>query len=78
MDYSDDPFFKYSLEELRNMTREEFCAIIEESNEYVRKKHSQINEEVPPKFNTIEELRAYYKCIPLEEAINKLDKLFND
>lgn len=78
MDYSDDPFFKYSLEELRNMTREEFCAIIEESNEYVRKKHSQINEEVPPKFNTIEELRAYYKCIPLGEAINKLDKLFND
>ncbi len=78
MDYSDDPFFKYSLEELRNMTHEEFCAIIEESNEYVRKKHSQINEEVPPKFNTIEELRAYYKCIPLEEAINKLDKLFND
>ena len=78
MDYSDDPLFKHSTEECRKMTREEYCALVEEHNKFVRKKHSQINEEVPPKFNTIEELRAYYKCIPLEEAINKLDKLFND
>ncbi|MBR1964660.1 MAG: hypothetical protein IKA19_08215 [Muribaculaceae bacterium] len=78
MEYNDDPLFRYSDEELSNMTREEFCAILEQSNEYVRKKHSQINEEVPPKFNTIEELRAYYKCMPLEEAVNKLNKLFND
>lgn len=73
-----DPFFRYSVEELRNMSHEEFCAVIEESNEYVRKKHCPINEQKTPKFNTIEELRSYYKCMPLNEAINNLDKLFDN
>ena len=32
----EDPFFRYTSDELKNMTHEEFCAVIEESNEYVR------------------------------------------
>ncbi|MBR5332533.1 MAG: hypothetical protein IKV32_04465 [Muribaculaceae bacterium] len=78
MGYNDDPFFRYSVEELQNMTHEEFCAIIEESNEYVRKKFEEQKNQVAPKFNTIEEFRAYYKCMPLDEAVNKLNKLFED
>ena len=78
MEYNDDPFFRYSVEELRNMSHEELCNVIEESNKYVRKKRRQINEHEMPRFNTIEEFRAYYKCMPLEEAVNKLNKLFND
>lgn len=76
-DYSDDPFFQYSDEERRNMTKEEYCAMLEEHNEYVRKKYSQLNEQVPPKFNSVEELRAYYNCMPLDEAERKLNDLFN-
>lgn len=58
MERNDDPFFRYSIEELQDMNHEEFCAVIEESNEYVRKKYSQINEQETPRFNTIEELRT--------------------
>ena len=75
-DYN-DPFFKYTIEEKSKMSQEEFCALMEEHNEYVRKKHSKLNEQEMPKFNTIEELRAYYHCMPLDEAINKMDQLFN-
>lgn len=73
-----DPFFKYTDEERRNMTEEEYRALIRESNEYVREKHRRLRESKvkPPKFNTIEELREYYDAIPLEEAINNLNKLF--
>lgn len=77
MERNDDPFFKYSVEELQNMSREEFCAVIEESNEYVRKKYSQINEQIIPKFNTIEELMAYYDCIPLDDMLNNLNNLLD-
>lgn len=66
-DKMNDPFFRYTIEELQNMSHEEFCAVIEESNEYVRKKHSRINEQEMPRFNTIEELRAYYDCMPFDE-----------
>ena len=31
-----------------------------------------------PHFNTIEEFRAYYHCIPFEEAVKKLEKLIDD
>lgn len=75
---NDDPLFQYSEEERRSMTREEYCALIEKSNEYVRSKYSQLNEQEMPRFNTIEEFRAYYHCIPLDDAINKLNKLFDD
>lgn len=76
VDYN-DPFFKRTDEERRNMTQEEYCALIGESNEYVRKKHRKPNEREMPTFNTIEELRAYYHCMPLEEAFNKLNQLFD-
>ncbi|MDE6050297.1 MAG: hypothetical protein K2G08_01310 [Paramuribaculum sp.] len=77
-DYADDPFFKYTEEERRKITQEEYCALIEEHNKYARKKYkqSQLNEEVPPKFNTVEELLEYYDAIPFEEAVNKLNELF--
>lgn len=76
--YMDDPFFKYTIEEKRNMTEEEFGALLDESNEYVREKHRRLQESniKPPKFNTIEELMEYYHAIPFEEAVNKLNKLF--
>lgn len=64
-------FFQYTDEERRSMTREEYCSLIEEHNKYVRKKHSQLNEQVPPIFNTVEDLRAYYNCLPLDEAEKK-------
>lgn len=76
IDYN-DPFFQYTNEERRNMTREEYCALIEEHNKYVRKKHSQLNEQKPPKFNTSKELLDYYDAIPFEEAVNNMNKLFN-
>ena len=75
MEYNDDPLFRYSDEELRKMTREEFCAILEERNDYINKKRNQINEEITPKFNSIEEIMDYYDCITFEEAINNLNKL---
>ena len=78
MERNDDPFFRYTDEERMNMTREEYCALIEESNEYVRKKHSQINEQKSPRFNTIEELGAYYKCRPLDEVVNNMNKLLDE
>ena len=75
-EYNEDPFFKYTLEEKCKMTREEFCALLRESNEYVRKKHSQLNEQKPPRFNSAEELMAYYDAVPFEEAVKEMNKLF--
>ena len=77
-EHNEDPFFKYTLEEKSKMTREEFCALLRESNEYVRKKHSQLNEQKPPRFNTVEELRAYYDCMPLDEAIKSIDSFIQN
>lgn len=74
----EDPFFRYTSDELKNMTHEEFCAVIEESNEYVRKKWEEKKDQEMPHFNTIEEIRAYYHCIPFEEAVKKLEKLFDN
>lgn len=77
--YMNDPLFKYTIEEQRNMPLDEWLLLLEESNMYVREKHRILQEshhEVP-KFNTIEELRAYYQCRPLDEAINNWDKLFD-
>ena len=74
MAYNDDPFFKYTGEELKNMTHEEFCALLEESNEYVRKKWEEEKNQETPHFNTIEEFRAYYNCMPLDEAVKRMEK----
>mgnify|MGYP003298974758 CR=1 FL=1 len=73
-----NPFYRYTHEERKKMSWDEYCALIEERNEFIRKKYSQINEDVAPKFNTIEELRAYYNCIPFDEAVNNMNKLFEN
>ena len=78
MERNDDPFFKYTDEERMNMTREEYCALIDASNDYVRKKFEQSKGEKAPRFNTIEELRAYYNCIPFEEFVKNTNKLFDE
>ena len=75
-DYSDDPFFKCTDEEMRNMTQEEFCALIEEHNKYARKQFGKLNEQEMPRFNTLQELLDYYDAIPFEEAVNNMNKLF--
>ena len=72
----EDPFFRYTSDELKNMTHEEFCAVIEESNEYVRKKWEEEKDQEMPHFNTIEELRAYYNCIPFDEVVKEMNELF--
>lgn len=72
MEYNDDPFFRYTSEERRNMTQEEYCALIEERNEYVRKKFEESKNQEAPKFDTIEELMEYYDAIPFEEFVNKI------
>lgn len=77
-EYNDDPFFRYTDEERENMTIEEYCALIEEHNEYARNQFGKLNEQEMPRFNTVEELRAYYHCMPLDEAINKMNQLFDD
>ena len=76
MERNDDPFYRYTKEERMNMTREEYCALIEERNEFVRKKYTQINEQEIPRFNTIEEFMNYYDAIPLNDAVNNMNKLF--
>ena len=76
--YNEDPFFQYTSEERRNMTQEEYCALIEQHNEYARKQFGKLNEQEMPPFNTVEELRAYYHCMPLNDAINKMNLLFDN
>lgn len=73
-----DPMYKYTAEERRNMSLDEWLLLLEESNKYVREKHRRLQESnfKPPKFNSIEECMEYYDAIPLDEAINNWDKLF--
>ena len=78
MERNDDPFYKYTKEERMNMTCEEYCALIEARNEYVRKNFDQSKGKEAPRFNTIEEFRAYYNCIPLDEAVKNTNKLFDE
>jgi hypothetical protein len=77
MERNDDPFYRYTKEERMNMTREEYCALIEERNEFVREKYTQINEQEMPRFNTIEEFMNYYDAIPLDEFVNNTNKMFD-
>ena len=74
--YSEDPFFQYTSEERRNMTQEEYCALMEQHNEYARKQFGKLNEQEMPRFNTLQELLEYYDAIPFEEAVNNMNKLF--
>lgn len=77
MGINDDPLLKYIKEERINMTSEEYCALIEMRNEYVRNKHSLINEQETPRFNTLEELIAHCDCIPLNDVLNNMDKFLD-
>lgn len=58
------------------MIQEEYCALIEQHNEYARKQFGKLNEQEMPRFNTLQELLEYYDAIPFEEAVNKMDNLF--
>lgn len=76
----DRPLAKYTLEECSKMTLEEFEAILEADNEWVRRHYSKLNEgdnnEEVHNFNSLEELRAYFHCKPLSEVINKGCEMF--
>lgn len=74
------PFFKYSLEEIKQMNEEDFEQLMEEHSAYSRKKFKILKESVAesPHFDTIEELRAYYHCMLLDKAINNCNKLFEN
>ena len=73
-----DPLSRYTIEECANMPAEEFDRLLEEHNEYLRKKYAILKEsnEPEPEFNSIEEARAYYHSIPFEEAVNNAYKMF--
>ena len=73
------PLSKYTIEECANMSEEEFDAILEADNEYVRQKYEKkkASNEPRPTFNSIEEADAYYHSIPFEDAIKNAYKLFD-
>ena len=73
------PLFDYSIEDCANMPIEEFDRLLEEDNEYVERKYARLQEskEPRPTFNSIEEIRAYYHCKPLDEVINNAYKMFD-
>ena len=71
-----DPFQRYTCEDVRNMSDREFDFLMEEHNEYVRTKYSHLNENqnTPPDFNSIEELRSYFECRSFESALNTINE----
>ena len=73
-----NPLSRYTIEECANMPAEEFDRLLEEHNEYLRKKYAILKEsnEPEPEFNSIEEADAYYHSIPFEEAVNNAYKMF--
>lgn len=75
-----NPLSQYTIEECAKMSPEEFDALLEADNEYVRQKYAKSNEreESKPVFNSIEEVIAYYDAIPLDEVLNNIDKLFKN
>ena len=75
-----DPLLRYTREECSNMPHEQFEALLESHNEYVRNKYRMLTEQegVDAKcdFNSIEELQEYFNCQPLQNALNDISKLF--
>ena len=71
-----DPMSKYTIEECSKMSHEKFEALLEEHNKYVRAEFERLKDVEVPKFNSMEELRAYFQCSPLEEVVKEIDKLF--
>ena len=78
MNMNQRPLSKYTQEEIDRMTEEEFVALMEADNVWVRKHYTLLNEsdKPRPKFNTIEELMKYYNAKPMEEVFNNISKLF--
>lgn len=74
-----DPLLQYTIEEIRNLTEEEFKQVINEHNYYVlhKKEFLAENNEKIMNFSSLEELLKYYDAISMEEAINNLTKLFD-
>ena len=80
MGYKEErPLAKYTIEECANMSEEEFDAILEADNEYVRQKYEKkkASNEPRPTFNSIEEIMEYYNAIPMEDVIKNAYKLFD-
>lgn len=72
------PLSRYTIEDCANMPVEEFDRLLREHGAYLRKKYAILSEsnEPEPEFNSIEELDAYYHCIPFEDAVNNIYKMF--
>ena len=72
------PLSRYTQEEIDRMSIEEFEAILEADNAWVREHYAQLKESnrPSPKFNTIEEFDAYYGCHSIEECFNKANEMF--
>lgn len=74
-----NPMSRYTDEDYAKMSIEDFEALLK--NEYVRQKYARLAEsnepEPEPEFNSIEELDAYYHCIPFEDAVNNILKMCN-
>lgn len=71
-----DPFQRYTRTDIEKMSDEEFNSLVEEYNDYVREQHSHLNEaqNTPPDFNSIDELRSYFKCRSFESALNSINE----
>jgi chaperonin cofactor prefoldin len=76
-DYN-DPLYRYSLEEIRNMSHEKFGDLLNEHNEYLEKRSMMLEEQKTPEFKTLQEMIDYYEAIPFDKAMNNLDKLFDE
>ena len=74
-----DPMLRYTHEEYATMPIEDFEAILQEHNKYVRQKYARLAEsnEPEPEFNSIEELMEYYDAIPMEDVINNVYNILN-
>lgn len=57
----------YKGKDIREMTDEEFLQMIDEMCEESVRKAKLLSENAPKKFNSVEEVRAYYNSTPLEE-----------
>ena len=62
----------YNEDDLTDENFEKFCQKIEEIRRKAKEYNRLLNESPKPKFNTIEEARAYYGSIPFSEWENKM------
>jgi hypothetical protein len=77
-DYS-NPMFRYSIKEIQNMSDEEYGALLDAHSEYFKKRYrTTLNKQKKPEFKNLQEIMDYYDAIPFDEAMNNLDKLFDE